>query len=48
MNQLSPPPQKRLQGAAFMVASGITFAVINAITFVITAQLFKHVVFCRP
>ena len=39
MNQLFSLPQKRLQGAAFMVASGITFAVINAITFVITAQL---------
>ena len=34
-----PLQQKRLQGAAFMVTSGITFAVINAITFVITAQL---------
>src|SRR5664279_1721524 len=39
MNQIMPLQQKRLQGAAFMVASGITFAVINAITFVITAQL---------
>ncbi len=39
MNQISLLPQKRAQGAAFMVLSGITFAVINAITFVITAQL---------
>ena len=39
MNQISQLPQKRVQGAIFMVLSGITFAVINAITFVITAQL---------
>lgn len=39
MNQKSPTAQKRFQGAAFMILAGITFAVINAITFVITAEL---------
>ncbi len=39
MNLSSPTTQKRFQGAAFMILAGITFAFINAITFVITAQL---------
>lgn len=39
MNQNSPTATGRIQGASFMVLAGITFAVINAITFVITAQL---------
>lgn len=39
MSLNSPIPQKRFQGATFMVLAGITFALINAITFVITAQL---------
>lgn len=39
MNQPASLSQNRMRGAIFMVASGITFAVINAITFVITAQL---------
>ncbi len=34
-----PTTRNRVQGAAFMVVAGITFAVINAITFVITAEL---------
>ena len=38
MNQISLN-STALKGAAFMILAGITFAVINAITFVITAQL---------
>jgi drug/metabolite transporter (DMT)-like permease len=37
MNQL--PQNRAVAGALFMVLAGFTFAVINAITFVITAQL---------
>jgi drug/metabolite transporter (DMT)-like permease len=39
MNQISQIPNRAVTGAAFMVLAGITFAIINAITFIITAQL---------
>jgi drug/metabolite transporter (DMT)-like permease len=39
MDQISPTLNKSLMGAFYMVLAGITFAVINALTFVITAQL---------
>jgi drug/metabolite transporter (DMT)-like permease len=39
MIQNSTTRTRRIQGASFMVLAGITFAFINAITFVITAQL---------
>jgi drug/metabolite transporter (DMT)-like permease len=38
MNQISRIPNRALLGALYMVLAGITFAVINAITFVITAS----------
>jgi S-adenosylmethionine uptake transporter len=38
MNQISRTSNRALLGALYMVLAGITFAVINAITFVITAS----------
>lgn len=38
MDQPTPKPNRALLGALYMVLAGITFAVINAITFVITAS----------
>ncbi len=38
MNQISLPRNRALLGALYMVLAGIAFAVINAITFVITAS----------
>jgi drug/metabolite transporter (DMT)-like permease len=38
MNQISQTSNRAILGAAYMVLAGITFAVINAITFVITSS----------
>ncbi len=38
MNQISPTSNRAMLGALYMVLAGITFAVINAITFVITSS----------
>jgi drug/metabolite transporter (DMT)-like permease len=38
MNQISLPKNRALLGALYMVLAGITFAIINAITFVITSS----------
>ncbi len=38
MNQISLPKNRAMLGALYMVLAGITFAIINAITFVITAS----------